>query len=87
MGRSFPPPLLAMERVVWYTLTGDHDGEEDALLIQLRLPLATSSKRNFPVETPPLSGWLFSALLFRDDKNGVRFLPRVYALPLRRDAG
>lgn len=60
---------------------GDHDGEEDALLIQLRLPLATSSKHlHFPVSS-------FSALFFRDDKNGVRFLPRVYALPLKRDAG
>lgn len=42
---SFPPPLLAMKRVVWHTLTGDHDGEEDALLAQLTLPLATRSKR------------------------------------------
>ncbi len=45
LGMSFPPPLLAMKRVVWHTLTGDHDGEEDALLAQLRLPLATRSKR------------------------------------------
>ncbi len=48
LGMFFPPPLLAMKRVVWYTLTGDHNGEEDALLAQLRLPLETRSKRISP---------------------------------------
>jgi hypothetical protein len=58
LGMSFPTPLLAMKRVVWHTLTGDHDGEKGALLAQLRLPLATRSKRISPdksILSPPLS--------------------------------
>ena len=42
---SFPPPLLSGKRALWHTLTGDHEGEEVALLAQLRLPLTTRSKR------------------------------------------
>jgi hypothetical protein len=45
LGMSFSSSLLAVKRAVWHTLVGDHDGEEDALLAQLRLPLETSSKR------------------------------------------
>ena len=33
-------PLLLAKRAVWYKRTGEHDGEEDALLAQLRLSLA-----------------------------------------------
>ena len=38
-------------------------------------------------ETPHSPIGPFSSLLFRVDKNGVRFLPRVYASPQGRDAG
>jgi len=54
-----------MKRVVWHTLTGDHDGEEDALLAQLRLPLATSAKRIPPDQRilfPTTHSLLFSAV-------------------------
>jgi hypothetical protein len=56
LGMSFPLPLLAMKRVVWHTFMGDHEGEEDALLAQLRLPLATRSTR-----VPPDKSILFPA--------------------------
>jgi hypothetical protein len=36
---TFTHSLLA-KRAVWYKRTGEHDGEEDALLAQLRLSLA-----------------------------------------------
>ena len=41
----FPLPLLSMKRAVLPILTGEHDREEVALLAQLKLPLATRSKR------------------------------------------
>src|SRR5437879_8729114 len=52
----FPPPLLAVMRAGWHTRTEDHDGEEVALLAQLRPPLETSSKR-----IPPDKSSLFPA--------------------------
>ncbi len=44
----FPLPLLSVKRAVWHTLRGELDGEEVALLAQLRMPLATSAKSSPP---------------------------------------
>src|SRR5438067_2669558 len=52
----FPLPLLSMKRAVLPILTGEHDREEVALLAQLKLPLATRSKR-----IPPDKRTLFPA--------------------------
>jgi hypothetical protein len=51
-----PLPLLAGKRAVWHTRTGEQDGEEVALLAQLRLSLEISSKskphKRIPFPTP-----------------------------------
>ncbi len=45
LSRSFPSPSLSRKRALLQKLTEDHEGEKVALLAQLRLPLATRSKR------------------------------------------
>src|SRR5215469_18248117 len=38
-----PLPWLSVTKAAWHTLMGGHAGEKDALLAQLKLPLATRS--------------------------------------------